>query len=381
MEDALESLQKIPWREMLAQNSFESTCDSTCEFDIESLIKRGSFIGNSTDTSMLYRTALLAGVLAILMFAGCRMLGNNSRNQSLVHARQLSLRGTDALHRDREQDAELLFSQALSQSTYDERAHWGYASVLWKSGDKRKALEHMNEAFRLSGQNPDYAIQLGEMHLDLGQFDSAKSLALDVLSVNRSHTNAWALLGDVHRNQKDWPSALECYHHALLLRSDYPKAQYAIAEIYRKTGRPERALATLDHMVDLHASVSDEPEHLLLRGLAFCDLDRSKEAKELLAKCSERLASSELEKQLQIIEAQVRLADLVQARMSMGRIATDHAGHPEFQRWKNRLDSDFIRLANSEAAITKPREKLSKESELIPGLYLAEPGKLPTIDR
>ena len=90
---------------------------------------------------------------------------------------------------------------------------------------------------------------------------------------------------------------------------------------------------------------------------------------------------TELEKQLQIIEAQVRLADLVQARMSMGRIATDHAGHQEFQRWKNRLDSDFIRLANSEATITKPREKLAKESELIPGLYLAEPGKLPTIDR
>jgi tetratricopeptide (TPR) repeat protein len=115
------------------------------------------------------------------------MLVGKARNQSLVNARQLSLRGTDAFQRNRDQDAELLFSQALSESPQDERAHWGYASVLWKSGDKRKALEHMNEAFRLSGRNPDYAIQLGQMHLDLGQFDSAKALAIDVLAVNRNH--------------------------------------------------------------------------------------------------------------------------------------------------------------------------------------------------
>jgi tetratricopeptide (TPR) repeat protein len=319
--------------------------------------------------------------MLLCFLAGCRVMTNSSRNQSLLTARQLSLRGTDALQRGRGQDAELLFSQALSNSSNDERAHWGYAKVLWQTGDKSKALEHMNEAYRLSGSNPDYAVALGEMYLDQKQHDAAKSLSLDVLSANRNHTNAWALLGDVHRDLRDWPSALECYHHALLLRSDFPKAQYAIADIYRKTGRPERSLATLDHMVDLHASVADETEHLLLRGLAFAQLDRPEDAKELLAKCSERLPPEQWAVQIQIIEAQIQLADLVQARMAMGRIPSDQSSNPEIQRLKNRMDSDFIRLAKTDPIPAGKRDRKTEQPELIPGVYLAEPEKLPTIQR
>jgi tetratricopeptide (TPR) repeat protein len=331
---------------------------------------------------MLGRYALFA-ILTIFCcsLAGCRMLVNNSRNQALLAARQLSLRGTDALERGRQQDAELLFSQALANSTSDERAQWGYAKVLWSSGEKSKALEHMNEAYRLSGKNPEYAVALGEMHLDQDQYDEARTLALEILSSNRTHTNAWALLGDVHRNQKDWPSAVECYHHALLLRSDFPKAQFAIADIYRRTGRPERALATLDHMVDLHASVAEDPEHLVLRGLAFADLDRPLEAKELLAKASERLSSDQWEQQLQIIEAQIRLADLVQARMAMGRIPLEQISNPEIQRFKSRMDSDFIRLAKTESMAINSDEKRTSEPELIRGVYLADPENPPTIHR
>ncbi|MBU6385553.1 MAG: tetratricopeptide repeat protein [Planctomycetes bacterium] len=331
---------------------------------------------------MLGRYVIVA-ILAIFYgnLAGCRMLVNNSRNQSLLAARQLSLRGTDALQRGRQQDAELLFSQALANSTNDERAQWGYAKVLWSSGDKSKALEHMNEAYRLSGKNPEYAVALGEMHLDQNQYDAAKTLALDILSSNRTHTSAWALLGDVHRNQKDWPSALECYHHALLLRSDFPKAQFAIADIYQRTGRPERALATLDHMVDLHASVAEDTEHLVLRGLAFADLDRPLEAKELLAKGSERLSSDQWDQQLQIIEAQIRLGDLVQARMAMGRVPLEQASNPQIQRLKSRMDSDFIRLAKTESMGTNSDEKKTSEPELIRGVYLAEPGSPSTIQR
>jgi tetratricopeptide (TPR) repeat protein len=241
----------------------------------------------------------------------------------------------------------LLFTQALAQSPFDERAHWGYSNTLWKQGSKTKAIEHMSEAYRLSGRNPDYAVQLGEMHLELGQCDLAKQLALDVLSANRGHANAWALLGDVHDRQSDWPSALECYHHALILRGDFPKVQFSIAEIYRTTGRPERALATLDHMADLHVAVVDSPEHLLLRGLVYADLNRTREASELLAKCSERLTPEEWEKQLQVVEGQVRCADLVQARMAMGRIPESYASAGKVSYWQNKLNDDFLRLANA----------------------------------
>lgn len=292
-------------------------------------------------------TGVLVLLVCIPLHGGCRILDRGQRNQSLVTARQLSLRGTEAYQRERIQDAELLFTQALTQSPYDERAHWGYANTLWKQGDKSKAIEHMAEAYRLSGRNPDYAVQLGEMHLEIGNQESAKQLALDVLSANRGHSNAWALLGDVHGKQADWSSALECYHHALILRSDFPKVQFAIAEIYRTTGRPERALATLDHMADLHVAVVDTPEHLLLRGLVYADLNRTREASELLAKCSERLPAEDWEKQLLVVETQVRCADLVQARMAIGRIPEMQASTKQVSYWQTRLNEDFLRLANA----------------------------------
>jgi hypothetical protein len=134
-------------------------------------------------------------------------------------------------------------------------------------------------------------------------------------------------------------------------------------------------------MVDLHAAVSEDPEHLLLRGLTFADLERPEEAKELLSRCSERLQPEQWSKQVQIIEAQVRLADLVQARMAMGRIPTEHSSDPEIQRLKNRMDSDFVRLAKTESPKVLPGDGNVEAPELMPGVYLAEPGKLPTIAR
>lgn len=276
---------------------------------------------------------------------GCRAFRGTPANKPLVSARQLSLRGADALQRDRYSDAELLFSQALAQSPLDERAHWGYATTLWNRGDKEQAIHHMSEALRLSGKNPEYAIRLGEMHLESGKNEQAKQIALDVLSVNRNHAQAWALLGDTHRSSNETHDALECYHRALLIRSDYPRVQLSIAELYRTTRRPERSLSTLDHMVDLHPEVSDQPEHMLQRGLTFADLNRPQEATMLLAKASERLPPELWQRQIQVAETQYRLGELVQARITLGRVLAEHSMDPEVLRVKGSLDESFAKLA------------------------------------
>ncbi len=285
-------------------------------------------------------------LLAILLgISGCRVLRGDTSNKSLVTARQLSLRGADALQRSRDQDAELLFSQALALSPLDERAQWGYAMTLWQRGDKQKATQHMSEALRLSGRNPEYAIQLGEMYQELGDYAAAKKLGLDVLSGNRNHARAWALLGDTHRSAGEWVDSLECYHRALLIRSDYPKVQVAIAELYRRQGKPERALATLDRMADLHGAVRDDPEHMLFRGLVFADLNRPQEAAALLARASERLPTGQLDRHLEILNTQYRMGELVQARMTLGRLASEHSQDPRVQAAKDQLDQSFAAMA------------------------------------
>jgi tetratricopeptide (TPR) repeat protein len=305
------------------------------------------------------RCVVLVLLLALDVFCipGCRAFRGDTTNKPLVTARQLSLRGAEAMQRSRYQDAELLFSQALAISPLDERAHWGYATTLWNRGERQKATQHMGEALRLSGRNPDYAIQLGEMNLELGEYGTAKKIALDVLSDNRNHARAWALLGDTHRAENEWVEARECYHRALLVRSDYPRVQLSIAEIYRKQGRPERALSTLDRMIDLHSAVREDPEQMLLRGLAFADLNRPTEAASLLAKAAEQLPTEQLDRHLEVLDAQQRMGELVQARITLGRLMTEHAGNPRVQGAKSALDASFVNMAQSASPKTPTATK------------------------
>ncbi len=312
---------------------------------------------------------------------GCRSLTHGSSNQQLLKARQLSLRGADALERSREQDAELLFSQALQLSPMDERAHWGYSMTLWTRGDKTSAMEHMREAVRLSGRNPIYSIRLGEMCLDMGDRKGARQQALDVLSSNRNHAEAWALLGDTHRADHDWNNASECYLHALLIQSDFPKVQLALADIYRQTNKPKRALACLDHMADLHSNSCDDPEQLLVRGLVFAELNRPNEAAAALARCSDRLPVDRIDQQLQLVDAQQRLGELVAARISLGRMLTTHPNHPEVGRLKTQLDSQFAKMTDPGSQKLSPipnymliDDALSSDpSSKINGSYIATP--------
>jgi tetratricopeptide (TPR) repeat protein len=293
---------------------------------------------------------------------GCRSLVQQKSNSQLVAARQLSLRGAAALQRSREQDAEMLFSEALRNSPLDERAHWGYATTLWQRGDRQRAIEHMREAVRLSLRNPEYVVRLGEMSLDVGDRKSAREYALGVLTVNHKNADAWALLGDTHQSERDWLNAEECYNRALLERSDFPRVQLSVAEINRQTGQPKRALAILDRMTDLHASASTDPDVLLSRGIALADLDRGVEAAEALSHASERLPIDRVEKHIQLVHAQHRIGELVPARMTLGRLIASNSNHPEVMRLQSMLDMSFAHLSDPGVQRGRDRSLLADQN-------------------
>jgi tetratricopeptide (TPR) repeat protein len=207
----------------------------------------------------------------------------------------------------------------------------------------------MREALRLSGRNPEYAVRLGEMNLEVGNRGAARELALGVLSVNHKHAEAWALLGDTHQAERDWPAAEECYNRALLERSDYPRVQLSVAEIHRHTGRPKRTLAILDRMADLHATANNDPEVLLMRGITLADLGRDVEAAESLAMASERMPSDRIDKQIQLVTAQHRIGELVPARITLGKLIASNTDNPEVKRLQSMLDMSFAHLSNPPA--------------------------------
>jgi tetratricopeptide (TPR) repeat protein len=236
----------------------------------------------------------------------------------------------------------------------DERAHWGYATTLWNRGDQAKAIEHMREAIRLSGDNPQYLVQFGEMLLTVGNYSEAESAANAVLANNHKNPTAWALRGNVHQAKREWDDARNCYQRALLIQSDYPEAQLQLAEVYRTLGKPQRSLAVLDRMVDLHNTASHDPDALLYRGLALADLNRTQEAADTLAKASERLPAEDVQKQLQIVHAQHRIGELVAARITLGRVRSNNAEIPEVARLQSMLDMSFAHLSDPVKPLTEP---------------------------
>ncbi len=276
---------------------------------------------------------------------GCRVLRQRGADQQMAGARQLSLRGADALDRDRFQDAELLFSEALQCCPTDERAHWGYAQTLWQKGSKQEAIRHMQEAIRISGTDPEYMVRLGEMYLSIGDLPNAAQQAQLAISEDHRNPQAWSLLGDTHRSMKNWEQALTCYQRAMLLQPDYPEVQLATADIYRQLGRPQRALATLDRMVDLHPTEHSKPESLMVRGLALADMGHQREALAVLNRAADKMPLENVDQHVQLATAQYRLGDLVQARMSLGKALQASPAHAEAKRLQSTLDLSFEHLA------------------------------------
>ncbi len=279
---------------------------------------------------------------------GCRTLRGTLPDNRLVRARQLSLRGADLLRRSRFEDAQVLFNEAIHHCPTDERAHWGYASTLWENGKRPEAIAHMKEAVRLSGSNPEFMIRLGEMYLAEGDAAGALQQAEQVLQAHRDRSDAWALQGDSQARSNRPFDAIESYHRAMLLQPDYPHVQLSVAELYRKSGRPNRSLATLDRMVDMHPSTCDRGETQLLRALALIDLDRRDEAVLSLKSVGDSLPLSNPQRHIELVQAQYQLGELVEARMSLGRLMQlfpDHSGAMQLQ---SELDHSFAYLAEQQ---------------------------------
>ena len=111
------------------------------------------------------------------------------------------------------------------------------------------------------------------------------------------------------------------------------------------TGRPNRSLATLDRMVDLHPNACEKGETQLIRALALIDLNRRDEAVLSLKQATEGLPKDNPQRQIELVHAQYKLGELVEARISLGRLLQQYPEHPGARRLQSELDSSFVYLA------------------------------------
>lgn len=229
-----------------------------------------------------------SSVVAILVLSaagqcGCRAFRCHTSDEAVSAARDLSLQGLDAQQKGRSDQAEQLFAAAIQRCPQDERARCCYAEILWQRGAQDEAVEHMEEAVRLSGSDPQRRVQLGKMYLARGQVHQASVQADKATSANRESAAAWALHGDVLKAEGLRDEALASYHRALAIQQHYPEVQLALADLYGQQDRPQRALATLQALADHYPPDAIPSEVSYREGLVLRRLSRYQDAVEQLA--------------------------------------------------------------------------------------------------
>ena len=263
----------------------------------------------------LQRIWLLAALLASSV-TGCASLCRNPVPAAVVSARQISLKGIEAMEQGRWDEAEALFASAIETYPADERAQQRYAELLWRRGDRDNAILHMEQCSRLSGGDPNLRVRLGEMHLSQGNTGLAHWQAKQAIRSHRETPAAWALQGDVLSRQGRLDEAMVSYHRALSLQKNYPHVQLVLADIYRQRRRPRRVLSTLDSLVS-ELPPGDVPQQVLyLQGLAFKELQRYDDAVTALSAAVQQ-AEPNVELLYHLGEAELLSGDVTNARLAV----------------------------------------------------------------
>ena len=292
------------------------------------------------------RWLLWLAIILPALVGGCRVWRRPPVGEALPGARQLSLRGAEALQQEKWSDAETYFSEALKESGMDERAHWGYAETMWKKGDRVLATEHMEEAVRLSGSNPDLSVRLGQMQLDQGALDEAAKHAKSALDNNRRHPGAWALQGDVLVAWQQWDKALAAYHRALIYQPDFPAVQMAVAELYHRTKQPQRALATLDRLGDEHPLERMPVRVQWLRAESLASLGRTRDARQALVNAEQRVASSDQDTLVAIAWTRYRLGDMAECQTLLTQMEVVGVPTEQVNKLRRELETNATSIRN-----------------------------------
>lgn len=299
---------------------------------------------------------LLACLSLVTGPAGCRVLrSRQNSDENIAAARQLSLQGLDAQQRGQWERAEMLFAAAIAKCPTDERARSGYAEALWQRGDYSGAISNMEDAVRLSGNDPQRLVRLGAMHLHQEDVRRALNLAQRAIDNNGLLAEAWALRGQALLVAGDLNEALASFHRALSLDPALANVQLAIADIYRQQNRPQRALATLQTFADRFPAGQVPIGVLYREGLSLQALGRPHDAIRVFYQAVER-GPANADLLYALADAQTAVGEFAAARQQVHLALTIEPGHAGSAQLMRRLDASGVVTASATGISQLPAE-------------------------
>ena len=223
---------------------------------------------------------------------GCHWVGlRDPVPATLTASRKLSSEGNELLERKQPEKAEAKLAAAIKTCPTDCDARHYYAEALWLRNARPEAVTQLEEACRLSPDS-DLRVRLAEMYLEMGCLDQAGQNIDQVLSRNLKLAAAWRVRGRVLRCTGDrllaagnrdparvvYLQALADLHRAAGYDLSDRQVIGETAAVYRSLGQPQRALESMQSLVETY-SPGEEPQQVLYwAGLDYMALRRYDDA-------------------------------------------------------------------------------------------------------
>jgi len=252
------------------------------------------------------RCRLIVAVLFGGVLSGCQLPGREGPvSQALIQSRQYSQQAIAAKDRSQWDDARQLLAKAVRSCPQDAEARRHYADVLWHQGARAEAVVQLEEAVRLTGDDASLHAELAQMRLELGQMEASARETEIALDLDPRLAAAWATRAGVMLAAGQPQQALADYHRALAYAPEDRDILLRIAEVYRQLRQPQRALATLQSLLETYTPGEEPQQVLYLTGLAYAALDRPDDAAEQFALALQRGPATP-DQLWQLAEAQFR---------------------------------------------------------------------------
>lgn len=175
------------------------------------------------------------------------------------NALALNLLGTIRAKQRRLDEAEALFSSALSIDKEFLGAHMNLAYLYLLKGAPDKTISELREVLRLDPNNPDVSYKLARLLLSQDRADESIALVEQMKQTQSLPVPFLVILGDAYLKKGDTAKAEESYLLAVNQQSTSADALLGLALLSQARGDSQNAVLYLNRTRDL---IADSPDRL-----------------------------------------------------------------------------------------------------------------------
>jgi predicted Zn-dependent protease len=133
------------------------------------------------------------------------------------------------------------YQSAVQQSPDDPMAHYGYALILAKTGDRSTAIEHLKKALEKMAFNPYILTDIGRLYYLQGHYQEALDSLEGAVSISPDYPDGIFYLSKTYMEMGKLKKAVTLLEDMIAKTRDHNLARYTLAEAYGKLGEAGQA--------------------------------------------------------------------------------------------------------------------------------------------